>query len=130
EVSEDSHPFHKILLNQQILKVLLHIVITNKPLMDTLLLGQQEIIQTIRQLTPAAEEGQEAVGRLERKCAERVEGRCSAAVQQVVEQYTRLPAEVFDVLMAPLARDAEAAHEKAKPAPRAGRRATRTTPEA
>ena len=61
EDSEGSHPFHKILLNQQILKVLLNIVITNKALMETLLLGQQEIIQTIRTLTPSTGEGQEAV---------------------------------------------------------------------
>ena len=123
---EDSHPFHKILLNQQILKVLLNIVITNKALMETLLLGQQEIIQTIRQLSPSTEEGQEAVENLERKFAERVEWHFSVAAQQVVEQYTRLPAEVFDVLISPLARDIEAAaHEKAKPASPADRSATR-----
>ena len=107
EDSENSHPFHKILLNQQILKVLLNIVITNKALMETLLLGQQEIIQTIRTMTPTTEEGQEAVENLERKFAERVEWHFSVAAQQVVEQYTRLPAEVFDVLIAPLARDHE-----------------------
>ena len=107
EDSENSHPFHKILLNQQILKVLLNIVITNKALMETLLLGQQEIIQTIRTMTPTTEEGQEAVENLERRFAERVEWHFSVAAQQVVEQYTRLPAEVFDVLIAPLARDHE-----------------------
>lgn len=127
EDSENSHPFHKILLNQQILKVLLNIVITNKALMETLLLGQQEIIQTIRKLSPATEEGQEAVENLERKFAERVEWHFDVAAQQVVEQYTRLPAEVFDVLIAPLARDAEAAaHEKAKPASRTDRSSSST----
>ena len=128
EDSEDSHPFHKILLNQQILKVLLNIVITNKALMETLLLGQQEIIQTIRTLTPATEEGQEAVENLERKFAERVEWHFSVAAQQVVEQYTRLPAEVFDVLISPLARETEAAApEKAARTARADRTATRPT---
>lgn len=113
EDSADSHPFHKILLNQQILKVLLNIVITNKALMETLLLGQQEIIQTIGRLSPSTEAGQEAVENLERKFAERVEWHFSVAAQQVVEQYTRLPAEVFDVLIAPLARDPDVALEKA-----------------
>lgn len=101
EDSRDSHPFHKILLNQQILKVLLNIVITNKALMETLLRGQQEIIQTIRELSGS----QEAVENLEKRFAERVEWHFDVAAQQVVEQYTRLPAEVLDVLVAPLARD-------------------------
>lgn len=127
EDSEDSHPFHKILLNQQILKVLLNIVITNKALMETLLLGQQEIIQTIRQLSPSTGKGQEAVENLERTFAERVEWHFSVAAQQVVEQYTRLPAEVFDVLIAPLAHDVESApREKPPHATRAGRKAARS----
>ncbi|HEX7071562.1 MAG TPA: helix-turn-helix domain-containing protein [Rhodothermales bacterium] len=113
EDSPDSHPFHKILLNQQILKVLLNIVITNKALMETLLLGQQEIIQTIRTLTPDSQEGQEAVESLEKKFADRVAWHFDIAAQQVVEQYTRLPAEVLDVLMAPLARDGEIPPEPA-----------------
>lgn len=129
EDSEDSHPFHRILLNQQILKVLLNIVITNKALMETLLLGQQEIIQTIRALTPATVEGQEVVENLERKFAERVEWHFSMAAQQVVEQYTRLPAEVFDVLISPLARDAAATVPNKPPrVSRADRRATQPVP--
>src|SRR5690606_30666311 len=88
EDSENSHPFHKILLNQQILKVLLNIVITNKALMETLLLGQQEIIQTIRTMTPTTEEGQEADGNLARRFAERGEWHFSVAAEQVADQDT------------------------------------------
>jgi hypothetical protein len=129
EDSEDSHPFHKILLNQQILKVLLNIVITNKALMETLLLGQQEIIQTIRKLSASSEEGQEAVENLERRFAERVTWHFDVAAQQVVEQYTRLPAEVLDVLIAPLAHDVEPATSKSPPPrpSRADRGASRTS---
>ena len=115
EDSEGSHPFHKILLNQQILKVLLNIVITNKALMETLLLGQQEIIQTIRKLSASREEGQEAVENLERMFAQRVEWHFDVAAQQVVEQYTKLPPEVLDVLVAPLARDVEPEVEAGRP---------------
>ena len=126
EDSEGSHPFHKILLNQQILKVLLNIVITNKALMETLLLGQQEIIQTIRKLSASREEGQEAVENLERMFAQRVEWHFDVAAQQVVEQYTKLPAEVLDVLVAPLARDVEPEAEDGRPrSARAGRPAGR-----
>jgi hypothetical protein len=127
EDSPDSHPFHKILLNQQILKVLLNIVITNKALMETLLLGQQEIIQTIRTLSPDSREGQAAVENLERMFAERVAWHFDVAAQQVVEQYTRLPAEVLDVLMAPLARDGEvvASAETPPARRRSARRRTR-----
>lgn len=102
-----SHPFRKILLNQQILKVLLNIVITNKALMEALLLGQQEIIRTIRAFNPGSEEGQEAIENLEQIFAQRVEWHFDVAAQQVVEQYTRLPPEVLDVLVAPLARTGE-----------------------
>jgi hypothetical protein len=102
-----SHPLHKILLNQQILKVLLNIVITNKALMEALLLGQQEIIRTIRSLNASSEEGQEAIKSLEHVFAQRVEWHFDVAAQQVVEQYTKLPAEVLDVLVAPLARNGE-----------------------
>ena len=102
-----SHPLHKILLNQQILKVLLNIVITNKAIMEALLLGQQEIIKTIRSLNASSEEGQEAIKNLEHAFAERVEWHFNIAAQQVVEQYTKLPAEVLDVLTAPLARNTE-----------------------
>lgn len=97
----------KILLNQQILKVLLNIVITNKALMETLLLGQQEIIKTLRSLSPNGAEEQEKIEQLEHLFAERVEWHFDIAAQQVVEQYTKLPPEVFDALLAPLARDQE-----------------------
>ncbi len=110
EDSEDSHPFQKILLNQQILKVLLNIVITNKALMEALLLGQQEIIRTIKHLSAGNESEEEAVRDLEATFAERVEWHFDVAAQKVVEQYTRLPAEVLDVLVAPLARDHDSEH--------------------
>ena len=110
EDSEDSHPFQKILLNQQILKVLLNIVITNKALMEALLLGQQEIIRTIKHLSAGTESEEEAVRDLEATFAERVEWHFDVAAQKVVEQYTRLPAEVLDVLVAPLARDHDSEH--------------------
>lgn len=98
---------NKILLNQQILKVLLNIVITNKALMETLLLGQQEIIKAIRTMRPSDAEEQEAIEELEKFFGERVEWHFDVAAQQVVEQYTKLPQEVFDVLLSPLARDLE-----------------------
>ena len=110
KTSAASHPFRKILLNQQILKVLLNIVITNKALMEALLLGQQEIIRTIRTVTSGGEEAEKAMGNLEQIFAERVEWHFNVAAQQVVEQYTKLPAEVLDVLVAPLAR----AHDSEK----------------
>lgn len=123
-VDAESDPFQKILLNQQILKVLLNIVITNKALMEALLLGQQEIIQTLRALQPATEESEEALRNLEQIFANRVEWHFDVAAQQVVEQYTRLPAEVLDVLVAPLARESEREHlgqpdhQHAAPGPR------------
>lgn len=104
---ESLETLHKILLNQQILRVLLNIVITNKALMETLLLGQQEIIKTIRALRTSDVAEQEAIDELEEIFAERVEWHFDVAAQQVVEQYTKLPPEVFDVLLAPLARDQE-----------------------
>ncbi|MEX1010693.1 MAG: hypothetical protein WDZ29_01395 [Balneolaceae bacterium] len=105
EMESPDHPLHKILLNQQILKVLLNIVITNKALMEALLLGQQEIIRTIRTLTPDSSEGEEAIRDLEEVFAQRVEWHFDIAAEQVAEQYTLLPEEVFDVLVAPLTRD-------------------------
>ncbi|MGD8428479.1 MAG: hypothetical protein PVH63_12680 [Balneolaceae bacterium] len=99
------HPLQKILLNQQILKVLLNIVITNKSLMEALLLGQQEIISTIREINPDDEKREEAINDLEEIFAKRVEWHFDIAAEQVVEQYTKLPEEVFDVLVSPLTRD-------------------------
>lgn len=119
EDSEDSHPFQKILLNQQILKVLLNIVITNKALMEALLVGQQEIIRTIKHLSAGNESEEEAVRDLEATFAERVEWHFDVAAQKVVEQYTRLPAEVLDVLVAPLARDHDSEHTPSPPGSRA-----------
>jgi hypothetical protein len=110
----ESQPLMKILLNQQILKVLLNIVITNKALMETLLLGQQEIIQTIRNLRPVSPEEREAIENLEQRFTQRVEWHFNIAAQKVVEQYTKLPPEVLDVLVAPLARDQEADAENKK----------------
>lgn len=107
-------PIAKILLNQQILKVLLNIVITNKALMETLLLGQQEIIKALGTLRASSPEEEEAIGHLEKVFAERVEWHFDVAAQQVVEQYTKLPPEVFDVLIAPLARDGEPTFADAK----------------
>ena len=105
EMESPDHPLQKILLNQQILKVLLNIVITNKALMETLLLGQQEIIKTIKSISPESEEGEEAIKNLEDVFAKRVEWHFDIAAEQVTEQYTKLPEEVFDVLVAPLTRD-------------------------
>lgn len=107
KMASRSHPLRKILLNQQILKVLLNIVITNKALMEALLLGQQEIIRTIRALSSGSDEGDEAVKNLEQIFAQRVEWHFDVAAQQVVEHYTKLPPEVLDVLVAPLAREHE-----------------------
>lgn len=105
KMESPDHPLHKILLNQQILKVLLNIVITNKALMETLLLGQQEIIRTLRLISPDNEEGEEAINDLEKIFERRVEWHFDIAAEQVTEQYTKLPEEVFDVLVAPLTRD-------------------------
>jgi hypothetical protein len=113
EMESPDHPLQKILLNQQILKVLLNIVITNKALMETLLLGQQEIINTIRRITAENEEGEEAVKNLEEIFARRVEWHFDIAAEQVTEQYTKLPEEVFDVLVAPLTRDKDAENKRA-----------------
>jgi len=99
------HPLQKILLNQQILKVLLNIVITNKSLMEALLLGQQEIISTIREINPDDDKSEEAINDLEEIFAKRVEWHFDIAAEQVVEQYTKLPEEVLDVLVSPLTRD-------------------------
>ncbi len=104
----------KILQNQQILNVLLNIIITNKALMETLLLGQQEIISTLRSLRPVSKEGQEAIENLESMFANRVEWHFNTAAQQVVEQYTKLPPEVLDVLVTPLAREQDKLAEKLK----------------
>lgn len=105
EIDSPDHPLHKILLNQQILKVLLNIVITNKALMEALLLGQQEIIQALRTISPNSEEGEETIKNLEEIFAKRVEWHFDVAAEQVTAQYTKLPEEVFDVLVAPLTRD-------------------------
>jgi hypothetical protein len=107
EMESPDHPLNKILLNQQILKVLLNIVITNKALMEALLLGQQEIIQALRTISPNNEEGEEAIKNLEEIFAKRVEWHFDVAAEQVAAQYTKLPEEVFDVLVAPLTRDKE-----------------------
>jgi hypothetical protein len=123
-----SHPLRKILLNQQILKVLLNIVITNKALMEALLLGQQEIIRTIRSLNQGSEESEEAIKNLEQVFAQRVEWHFDSAARQVVEQYTKLPAEVLDVLVAPLARDKEQDAESTAPAPSKQPAAKKKTP--
>jgi hypothetical protein len=127
EDSENSHPFQKILLNQQILKVLLNIVITNKALMEALLLGQQEIIRTIKYLSTGSEAEDEAVRNLEQTFAERVEWHFDVAAQQVVEQYTKLPAEVLDVLVAPLARKLDSEHSTASSPPKTRPRTDRRT---
>ncbi len=105
KMESPDHPLHKILLNQQILKVLLNIVITNKALMETLLLGQQEIIRTLRLISPDDKEGEDAINNLEKVFEQRVEWHFDIAAEQVTEQYTKLPEEVFDVLVAPLTRD-------------------------
>ena len=105
EMESPDHPLHKILLNQQILKVLLNIVITNKALMEALLLGQQEIIQALRTISPNTDEGDEAIKNLQEIFAKRVEWHFDVAAEQVTAQYTKLPEEVFDVLVAPLTRD-------------------------
>lgn len=105
DMESPDHPLHKILLNQQILKVLLNIVITNKALMEALLLGQQEIIQALRTISPNSEEGEETIKNLEEIFAKRVEWHFDVAAEQVTAQYTKLPEEVFDVLVAPLTRD-------------------------
>lgn len=104
-IESPDHPLQKILLNQQILKVLLNIVITNKSLMEALLLGQQEIISTIRKISADNEKGEEALNDLEEIFAKRVEWHFDIAAEQVVEQYTKLPEEVLDVLVAPLNRN-------------------------
>ena len=114
ETESPDHPLQKILLNQQILKVLLNIVITNKALMETLLLGQQEIIRTIKSITPDNEEGEEAIKNLEEVFAKRVEWHFDIAAEQVTEQYTKLPEEVFDVLVAPLTKEKDLSDDKSK----------------
>ncbi len=114
EIESPDHPLHKILLNQQILKVLLNIVITNKALMEALLLGQQEIIQALRTISPNTEEGEEAIKNLEEVFAKRVEWHFDVAAEQVTAQYTKLPEEVFDVLVAPLTREKESKEKSQK----------------
>ena len=116
EIESPDHPLHKILLNQQILKVLLNIVITNKALMEALLLGQQEIIQALRTISPNTEEGEEAIKNLEEVFAKRVEWHFDVAAEQVTAQYTKLPEEVFDVLVAPLTREKESKEKSQKKA--------------
>jgi len=105
EMENPDHPIQKILQNQQILKVLLNTVITNKALMEALLLGQQEIIQALRTLSTNNEEDEEAIKNLEEVFAKRIEWHFDVAAEQVTAQYTKLPEEVFDVLVAPLTRD-------------------------
>lgn len=105
EIESPDHPLQKILQNQQILKVLLNTVITNKALMEALLLGQQEIIQALRTLSTNNEEDEEAIKNLEEVFAKRIEWHFDVAAEQVTAQYTKLPEEVFDVLVAPLTRD-------------------------
>lgn len=105
EMDSPDHPIQKILQNQQILKVLLNTVITNKALMEALLLGQQEIIQALRTLSTTNEEDEEAIKNLEEVFAKRIEWHFDVAAEQVAAQYTKLPEEVFDVLVAPLTRD-------------------------
>lgn len=105
EMENPDHPIQKILQNQQILKVLLNTVITNKALMEALLLGQQEIIQALRSLSTNNEEDEEAIKNLEEVFAKRIEWHFDVAAEQVTAQYTKLPEEVFDVLVAPLTRD-------------------------
>lgn len=75
--------------------------------MEALLLGQQEIISTIRKVSPDSEKGEEALNELEDIFAKRVEWHFDIAAEQVVEQYTKLPEEVLDVLIAPLTRNKE-----------------------
>lgn len=104
-VESPDHPLQKILQNQQILKVLLNTVITNKALMEALLLGQQEIIQALRTVVTNSEEDEEAIKNLEEVFAKRIEWHFDVAAEQVTAQYTKLPEEVFDVLLAPLTRD-------------------------
>lgn len=105
EFESPDHPLQKILQNQQILKVLLNTVITNKALMEALLLGQQEIIQALRTVGANSEEDEEAIKNLEEVFAKRIEWHFDVAAEQVTAQYTKLPEEVFDVLLAPLTRD-------------------------
>jgi hypothetical protein len=50
-------------------------------------------------------EGQEAIENLESMFTNRVEWHFNVAAQQVVEQYTKLPPEVLDVLVTPLLRN-------------------------
>ncbi len=105
EIDSPDHPIQKILQNQQILKVLLNTVITNKALMEALLLGQQEIIQALRTVGANNEEDEEAIKNLEEVFAKRIKWHFEVAAEQVTAQYTKLPEEVFDVLLAPLTRD-------------------------
>lgn len=114
EMESPDHPLQKILLNQQILKVLLNIVITNKALMETLLLGQQEILQALRTISSDNDENEEAIKNLEDVFAKRVEWHFDVAAEHVTEQYTKLPEEVFDVLVAPLTRDKDSGQKKKK----------------
>lgn len=107
ETESPDHPIQKILQNQQILRVLLNIVITNKALMEALLLGQQEIIRTIRTLKPDSKESEKAIQDLEKIFAKRVKWHFESAAERVAEQYTKLPEEVFDVLVAPLTEQKE-----------------------
>lgn len=105
ELESPDHPIQKILQNQQILKVLLNTIITNKALMEALLLGQQEIIQALRSVSPNSEEGEQTIKNLEKEFAKRVKWHFDVAAEQVAAQYTKLPPEVFDVLVEPLTRE-------------------------
>ncbi|TVR14986.1 MAG: hypothetical protein EA391_11790 [Balneolaceae bacterium] len=107
DLESPDHPIQKILQNQQILKVLLNTIITNKALMEALLLGQQEILQALRTINPGSDEGEETIKNLEEIFAKRVKWHFDVAAEQVAAQYTKLPPEVFDVLLEPLTRDEE-----------------------
>lgn len=73
--------------------------------MEALLLGQQEIIHALRTISPNSEKGEDTIKNLEDVFAKRVEWHFDVAAEQVAAQYTKLPPEVFDVLVAPLTRD-------------------------
>ena len=105
EMENPDHPNQRIHENQQILEVLLNTVITNKAPMEALLHGRQEIIQALRTLSTNNEEDEEAIKNLEEVFAKRIEWHFDVAAEQVTAQYTKLPEEVFDVLVAPLTRD-------------------------
>src|SRR5690625_4142102 len=95
ELESPDHPIQKILQNQQILKVLLNTIITNKALIQDLLLEQHEIIQAISSVNQNSEEGEQTIKSLEKESAKRVKWHFDIAAEQVAVQYTNLPHEVF-----------------------------------